>query len=103
MTAGGLKGFLQEQEPIRAKSQLNLHKTSSLGSTVVPVVLPVDDADGKLRSTDPALCRVTGEKVRIHLRQSSRGFPHAGSSGTERIQSLMFFLSMEKEKIKRRK
>lgn len=70
MTAGGLKGLLQEQEPIRAKSQLNLHKTSSLGSN--GVMLPVDDAvDGKLRSTDPALCRATGEKIGIHFRQSS--------------------------------
>lgn len=101
MTVDGLKGF--QQESISGKFQLNLHKTSSLGSNVVPVVLPVDDTDGKFRSTGPALCSVTGQKMGIHLRQSSPGFSHGESSGTERIQSLMFFLSMEKEKIKRRK
>lgn len=68
-----------------------------------PVVLPVHNTDGKFRSTDPALCRITGQKIGIHSRQSSPGFSHGGSSGTERIQSLMFFLSMEKEKIKRKK
>lgn len=77
MTAEGLKGF--QQEPIRGKSQLNLHKTSSLGSNVVQVVLPVDDTDGKFRSTDPALCRVTGQKTGIHLRQASPGFSHGGA------------------------
>lgn len=68
-----------------------------------PAVFPVDNTDGKFRSTDPAPCRITRQKTRIHLKRSSPGLSRGGSSGTERIQFLMFFLAMEKEKIKRKK